>query len=185
MKNAKKILIQSLPALILASTLSSLGGIGLTLVKPKLIVILPLVILFPALNDMIGDYGAILGSKFTTWLYRGSIPTHWYRSKKLKNLVKNVLLIALFYSFLISFLAISISSIQGFPLTFSLILKVTIVTVLTTLSLVILLSLTIFSLGIFFYKKGFDPDNILIPLATSIADFGALAIFGTLIYFFF
>lgn len=181
MKNAKKIFFQSLPALIIASILSSLGGISLSLVKPRLVILLPLLILFPALNDMIGDYGAILGSKFTTWLYRGAIPSRWYQSKKSRNLIKNILLIALFYSFLISSLAIFISSIQGFLLTFPLILKVTLVTILTTLSLVILLSLIIFSLGIFLYKKGFDPDNLLIPFATSLADFGALLIFGALI----
>lgn len=185
MSSFKKIFSQSLPALIIASSLSSLGGIGLSLAREKILLLLPLLILFPALNDMVGDYGTILASKFTTWLYRGTITPHWYKSKRLRNLVRNILLIALFYSFLISLLALLISHFQGFSLSMSLSLRVFLVAVITTISLVMLLSILIFSLGIFFYQKGIDPDNNLIPFATSLADFGALLIFGGLIYLLF
>lgn len=184
-RSTKNIFYQSLPALIIASSLSSLGGISLTIVRERILFILPLLILFPALNDMVGDYGTILASKFTTWLYRGTIPPHWHQSRRLRNLVKNIFLIALFYSFLISFLAILISYFQGFSLTASLCLKVFLIAVLTTVSLVALLSILIFTLGTLFYRQGYDPDNSLIPFATSLADFGALLIFGLLIHFLF
>lgn len=185
MRKFKKIFYQSLPALILASSLSSLGGISLSLVREKILFILPLLVLFPALNDMVGDYGTILASKFTTWLYRGTIPAHWYHSYRLRNLVKNILLIALFYAVLISFFALLISHLQGFSLTGLVSLKIFLIAIITTISLVIFLSLFIFSLGIFFYQRKVDPDNILIPFATSLADFGALLIFGAIIHFLF
>lgn len=181
MRDIKKIFFQSLPTLIIASFLSSLGGISLSLVRERILFIFPLLILLPALNDMVGDYGTILSSKFTTWLYRGTIPSRWYHSKRLRNLVKTVLLIALFYSFLTSLLVLLVSYLEGFPLTTVLSLKIFLAAMATTVSLITLLSILIFSLGVFFYQKGIDPDNNLIPFATSLADFGTLLIFGLLV----
>lgn len=185
MRIVKKIIFQSLPPLIIASSLSSLGGVSLTLVREKILLILPLLILFPALNNMVGDYGTILASKFTTWLYRGTIPSHWYLSKRLRILVKNIFLIALVYSFLIALFAILVGLFQGFPLSTPVVLKIIFVTMITATILVALLSGLIFSWGIILYRRGLDPDNYLIPFATAIADLGALLVFGGLIHFLF
>lgn len=153
--------------------------------REKILLILPLLILLPALNDMAGDYGTILASKFTTWLYRGVIPSHWYRSRRLKKLIKNILLIAFFYSSLVSALAILISFFQNFPITPLLVMKIFLITVVTALSLVTFLALFVFSWGTFVYRKGLDPDNSLIPFATATADFGVLLIFSFLVGFLF
>jgi len=184
-KEVQKIFWQSLPTLLIASFLSSLGGIGLSLVQKKVLLITPLLILLPALNDMAGDYGTILSSKFTTWLYRGTIPFFWYRSKRLKNLVRNILLLALFYSFFLSSLVLLLSFFKGFPFNFSLALKIFLVSLITTTVLILLLSLLVFIFGSFLYQKKVDPDNILIPLATSLADFGTLLTFALLVHFLF
>ncbi|MGB9675390.1 MAG: hypothetical protein ACPLYW_02200, partial [Candidatus Nanoarchaeia archaeon] len=61
----KKILRESLVILIVASILSTIGGIGLEALKTKFIFLIPLLILIPALNDAIGDFGVIISSKFT------------------------------------------------------------------------------------------------------------------------
>ena len=66
MKFFWKIMKESIKILILASLISSLGGIGLESVNVKLIALLPLLILLPAMNDMIGDFGAIISSRIST-----------------------------------------------------------------------------------------------------------------------
>jgi len=185
MNGIKKIFYQSLPALVISSSFSSIGGIGLSMVRTKILFILPLLILFPALNDMVGDYGTILASKFTTWFYRGTIPSHWYRSKRLKILIRNILAVAIFYSLVIASLTLLISHFENFPLTATLTLKIFLIAMIATFSLVWLLSLLIFSLGMLLYRRKVDPDNNLIPFATSLADLGTLFIFTLLVHLFF
>lgn len=184
-KETKKIFYQSLPALVIASLLSSIGGISLIFVREKVLFILPLLILLPALNDMVGDYGTILASKFTTWLYRGAVPLRWWKSRRLRDLIKNIYLIAFFYSILIASLASALSLYQGFSLTVSLFLRIILLGVATTTVMVILLSLLVVVIGIFLYRRKLNPDNYLIPFATSLADLGTLLVFGGLVHLLF
>lgn len=180
-KEIRKIFYQSLPPIIIASFLSSVGGISLSIVKGKVLLVLPLLILLPALNNMVGDYGTIIASKFTTWLYRGTIPSRWWKSKRLRGLLKNIFLIACLYSLLNAFLASLLSLYQGFSLTLSIFLRVTFVGLTTAATIVIFLSFLVVLVGIYLYQKRLDPDNYLIPFATALADLGALLVFGGLV----
>ena len=65
---ARVIIKESLKVLLLASILSAFGGFALESVKHAFIAILPLVVLLPALNGMIGGYGTIFSSRFSTLL---------------------------------------------------------------------------------------------------------------------
>lgn len=179
-KEIRNIFYQSLPPIIVASFLSSIGGISLSIVREKVLLILPLLILLPALNNMVGDYGTIIASKFTTWLYRGTIPPRWWKSKRLRNLLKNIFIIACLYSFLNAFLASALSLYQGFSLTTSIFLKITFIGISTAAIIVIFLSFLVILVGIFLYRRRLDPDNYLIPFATALADLGALIVFGGL-----
>lgn len=184
-KEIKKIFYQSFPALVIASSLSSVGGIGLSLVQEKVISVLPLLILLPALNNMVGGYGSILASKFTTWLYRGTVPQQWWRSTRLRRLIRDVYLIALFYSVIIASFSSLISYYQGFLLTIHLFLRIVLLGVATTTTLILLLSFLVAIIGVYVYQKKLDPDNYLIPFATALADLGALLVFGGLVYLLF
>jgi hypothetical protein len=83
---ASNIIRESLYVLLPAAIISSLGGIGLEVVRTKFLTILPLVILLPALNDMVGDFGTVISSKFTIALYRGYIKEAWWRSQFVREL---------------------------------------------------------------------------------------------------
>ena len=63
-----RIISESLKVLIFGSLLSSIGGLSLELIKTKLSAALPMIIILPALTDMIGDAGTIVVSKITTYL---------------------------------------------------------------------------------------------------------------------
>lgn len=181
----RKIFYQSFPPIILASFLSSIGGISLIIVREKVLFILPLLILLPALNNMVGDYGTIIASKFTTWLYRGTIPSHWWKSKRLRSLLKNIFLIACFYSLLNASLANALSLYQGSSLTVSVILRVILIGIATAATIVILLSFLVILIGIYLFQRRLDPDNYLIPFATALADLAALFVFGGLVHLLF
>src|SRR3989338_5827245 len=59
------IIKESIKILLLASIISSVGGLALEHIKTVFISIMPLIILMPTLNDMIGDYGTIISSRFS------------------------------------------------------------------------------------------------------------------------
>src|SRR3989344_4456058 len=69
----RTIIRESIKILIFASVLSSLGGLALEHIKAIFVSVLPLIILLPTLNDMVGDFGTIIASRFSTMLHENWI----------------------------------------------------------------------------------------------------------------
>mgnify|MGYP001605524257 CR=1 FL=1 len=178
-----KIIKESLVVLILVSIISALGGIGIQIVKEKIFMILPLLILFPALNGMVGNFGAIFASRYTTLLYQKKLGRKKFMNKALKEVYFQVLKVSIIAAFYISTLSSVVSMIKGFEFDPLLYMKILIVTVLTTVFLVTIISLVSISAGGYFANKKEDPDNLLIPITTAIADFGTMIIFSLLVFF--
>lgn len=169
---------ESLIVLLLASVISSIGGFNLESIRSSLFSILPLLILFPALANMVGSFGTIVSSKFTEMLYQGKIAERWWRSKRLYKLFGLIMGIALFSSILVGILSTLIASVSGFAFSTSILFKVLIISVLSTISLVVLIFIVSIISGIIVYNRREDPNNFLIPITTSIADLGSLIIFS-------
>ncbi len=171
---------ESLKMLILASVLSSLGGIYIKSVQNEIITVLPLLVLLPALTDMIGDFGTIVSSKFTTMLYLGKVKKEWWSSENVHELIYVVLSVATISAFYIGALAYLIAYIKGFAFTYLTFLKVIGISLVATMSLIgIIITISILG-GIWIFKKKEDPNNFLIPITTSVADFGSLILFSAM-----
>ena len=185
MKLAWKIIKESIKVLILASVLSSIGGFALKTIEDKLIVLLPFIIVLPALNGLAGDFGIIITSKFTTFLYERHIKGSLKHSLFVKRLFRDIFPIALASALYISLLVLFISYLKNFALdtAFAFMFVAIILTSVTVLFLIIF-SVAIIG-GYKVYKKNEDPDDILIPITTSIADLGTMIIFSILVYFLF
>lgn len=178
------ILKESFRTIIFASLLSSLGGVGLELIQERLIAILPLLIVFPALNNMIGNFGTIISANFTTLLFTQQLRARW-KSRKLKELLHRISIISFISSLLLGTAASAIAYLKGYALTPDIFIKVLLIVIICTIALVSLISLISVSAGFYYYHLKQDPDNKLIALSTSIADFGALIIFSVLIHLMF
>ena len=178
------IIKESFRMIIFASILSSLGGIGLEIINNKLIAILPLLIIFPALNNMIGNFGTIISANFTTLLFTNQLRAKW-KSKKLKQLLHTLFITAFFSAIFLATLASIISWYKGFPMTLEIFFKVLMIVLVSTGVLVTLICLISVSAGFYYYHIKQDPDNRLIALSTSIADLGGLIIFSVLIHLMF
>ncbi|MCX8194258.1 MAG: magnesium transporter [Candidatus Pacearchaeota archaeon] len=180
MKLFIKIVRESIFVLIIAALLSSIGGIALKSVEASLVTIVPLIIILPALNDMIGDFGIILVSRFTTALYM-------HKKTKIiaKHLFKDVLLIALISAIYIALLGTLFSPTKGFSFDIAFLLKMIILTLITTFVLVLINFFIALFAGKYVYKKKIDPDDVLIPLTTSIADLGAMIVLALLVLWLF
>ncbi len=178
---SKTILKESIKILILASIISSLGGLAIENIKTIFIPLIPLVILLPSLNSLVGSYGVIISSHFSTMLHEGKVREKWWKNKEIRKLSAQILIISIITTLISSSLALSISVFSNYNLTVSSVSKVFLITILDVVIIVsIILFVSIYA-GLHFYKKKEDPNNFLIPITTSIADFGNMILLSGLI----
>jgi len=186
MKIFWKIMKESIKILILASLISSLGGIGLESVSARLVALIPLLILMPAMNDMIGDFGAIISSKISTMLYLGRLKEkRWWGSHEAGDVFLTVAVVSILSAVYISLLSGAIALFRGFDLKGVFLLKLVIVTIMTTIILIVFMFWLSATAGFYTFKKNEDPSNFLIPLTTSVADLGSMLIMTSMIMWFF
>ncbi len=183
----KTILKESLKIIILASILSSLGGLALEQIKALFLTMLPLVILLPALNDMVGDYGSIIASRFSTMLHKGEVQKQWWKEQQVKVLFWQVFIIAIITAVLCATIALLLSKYTRAPLLVTPVfaLKILLITLFDVIILVSVLFIVTILSGIYIFKKKEDPNNFLIPITTSIADFGNMIVLAALVLLFF
>ena len=184
--NVSSVIIrESLIVLIFASIISSLGGFGLEKWKDQFILLLPILILFPVLNSMIGNYGIIFSSKYSTMLHEGKIEKHIFRSKELMRLFYHMIIIGIFTAVLASIFALVFASLRNFNTTPDITLKILFITIVDSMLMISLLFFLSIFFGNYIYKKKEDPNNFLIPIITSVADFFSIIILIVLVLLFF
>jgi len=179
------IIKESIKILLLASIISSFGGFALEEVKAVFITLTPLVILLPTLNGMVGGYGTIISSKFSTMLHEGKLQKEWWIDTNLKKLFFQLLLISCLTTVISTTLALVISRAMGSGFGGTLLLKIFLIALFDVVMLVSLLFMISIIVGRHIYDKGEDPNNFLIPITTAIADFGNMVILSFLILIFF
>ena len=178
------IIKESIKILLLASIISSFGGLAIESIKDKFFSIIPLVILLPALNNLIGDYGIIVSSRFSNMLYEGKVREKWWDTPELKELFGHMIIIALITTIMSSLLAILISQLN-YLVTSEVVWKIMFIALIDTIFLVALLFLISVLSGIHYFKKKEDQNNFLIPITTSFADLANMVILTGLILLFF
>ena len=164
----KKIVKQSTPILFICSVLGiSAGGflnssISILLKNPTLLTLIPL------FAGESGNIASILGSRLSSALHSGIIrPVLKPEKTTIKNFVIVIILAIIIYP-TIGFLA-ELSSLFSGNIGLGFFTTI----LISTTSGMILTSVMIFVVFYFSsisYKKGLDPDNIIVPISTSIAD---------------
>lgn len=167
--------------LILASLISSIGGFGLQSIEESVYMVIPLMILFPTLNNMVGGFGTVISSKFTSLLYEGRIRGKLSKSKALRNMFKKLAFVVSISSVLVGAIVCFASFLRGYALTLGVTLKIFLISIISTFSLFAIISIIAVVGGRYIHKQNQDPDNFLIPMTTSIADLGNLIIFAILV----
>lgn len=176
---ARTILKESVKILIFASVISSLGGLALEGIRESLVSAVPLLIMLPVLNGMIGNYGIVISSKMSTMLHEGKVSGHGFLGKNLIRLLGQIMLIAAITSSAGTAASLAISGYATAGSHFA--LKIFLIVMADALILIsVLFAVSVFT-GIYFFEKGEDPNNFLIPITTSIADFGNMIILAFLV----
>lgn len=181
----RTIIDESIKILLFASILSSLGGFALEHIKTIFVPIIPLIVLLPALNDMIGDYGTIISSRFSSMLHQGKIRRMWWANQELRKLFIQIFITSIVAAVFSSVIAFVVAYFSKYPLTTTIISKIFLITIIDVISLISIIFLISVFAGLYFYKKGEDPNNLLIPITTSVADFGNMITLSILVILFF
>jgi mgtE-like transporter len=178
---AKTIIKESIKILLFASLISSIGGLALENIKDMLISIMPLVIMLPALNDMIGDYGTIVSSRFSTMLHENQVGLKWWKTPELRKLFLQIFTISLFTAAMCAIVSLVVSYFSHYQLDWIHALKIASIALIDVAILVSILFVVAALSGLYFYRKGEDPSNFLIPITTSVADLGNMLILVMLV----
>ena len=178
---ASVILKESLFALVIAFAFGVAGGVSLQVLESNLIFLLPLIILLPSLNDMVGDYSMIVVSRLSTLIFTKGALRNWWKSEDVHKIIRTIIIIALLSATYMGVASSFIAYMKGFSLTASSVIKVLQVSLFTTLvmtGVVIIISAT----SVFYvYKRKEDPNNLVMPIMTSVADLGTILVFALMV----
>jgi cation transporter-like permease len=185
-KNIISILRQTFLAVMISASISMIGGISLTAVQDKLILLLPLLIIIPGLNSMMGGFVDVIASKFTTMLYLGEFKEDkWWKSDNFKKLFNKIMVTAFVSSLYLAIFSFAVAILKGFRFEPKLFIEICGMVVITTLIVLIMMLFLSIALGLFVYHRKQDPDNYLIAIMTSVSDVVTIVFLSLMLHFFF
>ncbi len=163
-----KIIRQSFPILVLSAFLSTIAGVFMGMTEEMLVTFSAVLLLIPVFNAEGGNLGGILSSQLTSAYHLGLIQMGRIPDKRTKTNFQCILLLSLLIFPILGLLAYAVSRAFSMnSLGFNQLLFICLVAGLFTTLLAILV--TYYS-AYFFVKIGVDPDNVTIPLITSVMD---------------
>lgn len=167
-----KIVRQSLPILLLCIFGEILAGVFLINIKIYLSVLPGLLILIPGIMGTRGSILGIISSRMTTGLHIGSILPQVRKNSILKTNIKTGLFLSLLVSFVTGVAAHFGCIAFGFESMGALrFILISLMTGLMADSFLMLISIFI---SFYAFRKNIDPDNILLPIVTTISDFTSI-----------
>jgi mgtE-like transporter len=165
-KEFLKILKESLPTVLLVAFIVNITGTVLKGISNIAATQREIYTVYPAIIDMMGDVGLVVGTAATTKLALGMLtPTF----ASIKNHAKNIFsawAASLMMFAVLGVLAVVVNgmfSLQGLT---SLLLILLVTNVISFVSVVILS----YEISLLTFKRGLNPDNFVIPVGSSLAD---------------
>jgi len=164
----RRIFLESYPALVLCATLSLSAGLILNS-QIESIKTLPLILMMvPPINGINNNVCSILGSRLASALHMGTVEPKFRAQKTLRKNVNATLIISVGVFLFTSVVFFAIALISGIALTQSIIIMFAFF-VASMVAIFVTMFCTI-GLAFLSFVKGLDPDNIVIPIVTSIGD---------------
>jgi len=155
----KKILMESIPLLTVLMIIEIFGGQVLNSQLERFVVFPILLMFIPVINGVCGNIGSILGARVSSGLHVGYI-TPDFRGKELRENMIGIVLLALLTFCFLGCLVYVIST------SFKLVFIMMGAGLLLTLGMICLCIPT----AMISFRKGIDPDNVVIPILTTGAD---------------
>ncbi|MCW3995693.1 MAG: magnesium transporter [Candidatus Bathyarchaeota archaeon] len=160
------IIKESLPTMLLVALLVNITGTVLKGISTLAGTRREIYTFYPAIIDMMGDVGLVIGSSATTKLALGVLTPSF---PAIKNHAKNILsawIISIALFAVIGFLSLAISGIVSLQS----LSNVLILLFITNIIAFITIATVSFAVSILTFKKGLDPDNFVLPVGSALAD---------------
>jgi mgtE-like transporter len=161
-----KIIKESLPTMLLVTFMVNITGTILKGISNLAGGRREIYTIYPAIIDMMGDVGLIVGTTATTKLALGMLaPTF----SSIKNHAKNIFsawITSLLLFAVVGVLSLAINGIFSLQTLYNILV---ILLICNLISFAIIIALT-YAISILTFKRGLDPDNFVIPVGVSLAD---------------
>ncbi len=145
----------------LSSSISLLGGLGLQSISQKILPLVPLLIAIPSLNTLVGDYTAAIAA-------HAGDPAERKNTKKL--VVMAIIKTAWFNILAIVALSLFIAWQRGYIFENSFLVRFSIFVPSALIAVTVCMFAIIVWLDRLLEHKRINPDDILIPIVTSLSD---------------
>ena len=165
-KEFLKIIKESLPTMLLVAFMVNITGTVLKGISNLAAGRREIYTAYPAMIDMMGDVGLVVGSAATTKLALGVLTPSF---SSIKNHAKNIFsawTASLMLFVVIGILSLAINGVYSLHGISSLLLILLVSNVIAFVSVV----LVTYAISILTFKRGLDPDNFVIPVGSSLAD---------------
>jgi len=166
--SVKRIVLESFPVLIASMIISLVAGYMLNSSIQKIAELPIILMMIPPINGLGGNIGSILGARLSSALHLGTLEPRLSGQRVLrKNMAASALVSFVIFS-LIGAIFFTIAYVSGIPLVRSLSLALAFFTAGIVLTVAVIFA-TIISAFVSF-RGGLDPDNVVIPIITSVGD---------------
>ncbi len=169
MNSLKSILKESIPTLVLAAIISLVAGLILHANKDFLHILPGILIIIPSFNQMNGAIMSVLSCRISSALHLGLIHPKLHTTKTLNRNVS-----ATYITAILSFIAFGIIAWffnMAVGASTATLLAFTTIIFLAGFSTTVILSFLSIIISYISYDKDIDPDNLVIPILTSVGDF--------------
>ncbi len=164
----KKIVKNSIPILTFAVLIEIFAGQILQDNQNTLILLPIFLVSFPVINSVGGNIGSILGARLASGLHVGSIEAS-YKDRQMHESLLTAILIGVFsytiLAIIIYYGAVFANITKGVNL-----IEFVGIFVSTGFLLICLVSLSSIIAAFISFKKGYDPDDMVAPVVTTVGD---------------
>ncbi|MFO7872673.1 MAG: magnesium transporter [Candidatus Undinarchaeales archaeon] len=167
-KDYRKLVLQALLILPFIALVEICSGVMLESYLERLAVIPATLILLPTFLGEGGNIGSIFASRLATSLHLGMTEPNYKMDKGTRRNLLNVFILCLIIFPAAGAAAHFLGGLFGLAGTN--LLTLVLVSLTAGIILISVITMIVFGMAVFFYKKSVDPDNVLIPLLTAFAD---------------
>ncbi len=167
--NVREIFKESIPVLTLCAAISIFSGFFLSKNEAMLKFLPGMLIIIPSFIAINGNISSVITSRLSSALHMGLIKPNFRRTKLLQRNVYSMMFVSLVSFPILGFVAGALNFLLGASsVSFILFPLVTFTAGMITVLILIFISMLFSYLT---YRRGLDPDNVVVPLLTTTGDF--------------
>ena len=164
----RRIVLESYPILLVCALIGLLAGYVLNINIGKIEAVPLILMMIPPINGIGGNIGSILGARLASALHMGTVEPKLRGQKVLGGNIKASVLLSIGVFLFIGAVFFAIAYAQGMALADS--ARLTFIFIVASMMLVPIIMVSTIASTFISFMKGLDPDNVVIPIVTSIVD---------------